>query len=212
MFLQNQAVSSCLIFSTKRRTKIFVISNANSTGTDLIFKTFPKNIHLFFYIVFSLCRKKGPGGLTELDVMNKNPVSLLNELRGSLDYACVSSWGSGTHQLFTMGVTIDGVSYTGTASNKKVAVTSIVDLLWFPCGSGSVCLSSQCGSGSREPNECVSGSGSWSDFKVTKISNFYVMKSLDHLKNLKTGRIPYLGLELTMHVLKSQIRLLRQSP
>jgi hypothetical protein len=52
--------------------------------------------------------------------MNKNPVSLLNELRGSLDYACVSSWGSGTHQLFTMGVTIDGVSYTGTASNKKV--------------------------------------------------------------------------------------------
>jgi hypothetical protein len=29
---------------------------------------------------------------------------------------------------------------------------------------------------------------------------------------LKTGRVPYLGLEeLTMHVLKSQIRLLRQS-
>ncbi len=88
--------------------------------------------------VFSMCRKKGPGGLTELDVMNKNPVSLLNELRGSLDYACVSSWGSGTHQLFTMGVTIDGVSYTGTASNKKVLVISVVDPLWFPCGSGSI--------------------------------------------------------------------------
>jgi len=123
----------------------------NTSGTDLIFKTF-KNIHLltrllFCDTVFSMCRKKGPGGLTELDVMNKNPVSLLNELRGSLDYACVSSWGSGTHQLFTMGVTIDGVSYTGTASNKKVSVTSVVDPLWFPCGSGS-----------REPNECVSGS------------------------------------------------------
>jgi hypothetical protein len=122
--------------------------------------------------------------------MNKNPVSLLNELRGSLDYACVSSWGSGTHQLFTMGVTIDGVSYTGTASNKKVSVTSVVDPLWFPCGSGSFFFLSQCGSGFREPNECVSGSGSWSDFKVTKNSNFYVMKSLEHLKNLKLAGSP----------------------
>jgi hypothetical protein len=31
------------------------------------------------------------------------------------------------------------------------------------------------------------------------------------LKNLKTGRVPYLGLELTMHVLKSQNHLVRQS-
>jgi hypothetical protein len=114
--------------------------------------------------------------------MNKNPVSLLNELRGSLDYACVSSWGSGTHQLFTMGVTIDGVSYTGTASNKKVSGNQC-------CGSVLVSMRirihlflSQCGSGSREPNECVSRSGSWSDFKVTKSSKFYVMKSLDLLK------------------------------
>jgi hypothetical protein len=107
--------------------------------------------------------------------MNKNPVSLLNELRGSLDYACVSSWGSGTHQLFTMGVTIDGVSYTGTASNKKVGT------LYQGCGSALVfmririhLLLSQCGSGSREPNECVPGIRirSWSDFKVTKVRIF----------------------------------------
>jgi hypothetical protein len=41
---------------------------------------------------------------------------------------------------------------------------------------------------------------------------FYVIKSLEHQKNLKTGRILYLGLELAMHVLKSQIHLhVRQS-
>jgi hypothetical protein len=33
-------------------------------------------------------------------------------------------------------------------------------------------------------------------------TSFCVIKSLKHLKNLKTGRVPYLGLELTMHVLK----------
>jgi len=37
------------------------------------------------------------------------------------------------------------------------------------------------------------------------------IKSLKRLKKLKTGRIPYLGLELTMHVIKSQIYLVRQS-
>ncbi len=32
--------------------------------------------------------------------------------------------------------------------------------------------------------------------------SFCVIKSLEHLKNLKTGPVPYLGLELTMHVIK----------
>jgi hypothetical protein len=40
---------------------------------------------------------------------------------------------------------------------------------------------------------------------------FCVIKSLEHLKNVKTGRVPYLGLELTMHVIESQIHLVRQS-
>jgi hypothetical protein len=31
------------------------------------------------------------------------------------------------------------------------------------------------------------------------------------MEHLKTGRVPYLGLELTIHVIKSQIHLVRQS-
>jgi hypothetical protein len=38
-----------------------------------------------------------------------------------------------------------------------------------------------------------------------------VIKSLEHQQNLKTCRIPYLGLELTMHVIKNQIHPVRQS-
>jgi hypothetical protein len=36
-------------------------------------------------------------------------------------------------------------------------------------------------------------------------------KSLDHQKNLKAACFPYLGLELTMHVIKNQIHPVRQS-
>ncbi len=42
-------------------------------------------------------------------------------------------------------------------------------------------------------------------------NTFCVVKSLEHLKNLRTGRILNLGLELTMHVFKSPIHLVRQS-
>jgi hypothetical protein len=34
---------------------------------------------------------------------------------------------------------------------------------------------------------------------------------MEHPKKFRTGRIPYLGLELTMNVIKSQIHLVRQS-
>jgi hypothetical protein len=44
-----------------------------------------------------------------------------------------------------------------------------------------------------------------------KTYTFCVVKSLEHLKNLNTGPVPYLGRELTMHVIKSQIHLMRQS-
>jgi hypothetical protein len=40
---------------------------------------------------------------------------------------------------------------------------------------------------------------------------FCVIKSLEHLENLKNGLALYLGLKLTMHVNKSQIYLVRQS-
>jgi hypothetical protein len=33
---------------------------------------------------------------------------------------------------------------------------------------------------------------------------FYVIKSLQNLNNLKTGHVPYLGLELTMHVITAK--------
>ncbi len=47
-------------------------------------------------------------------------------------------------------------------------VTCLSNQHWFQCGSGSSRLP-QCGkSGSREPNLCGSGSGSRSDFAVTK--------------------------------------------
>ncbi len=41
---------------------------------------------------------------------------------------------------------------------------------------------------------------------------FCVIKSLEHLKNLETRRVPYLDLELTMNVLKSQIHHSWDSP
>ncbi len=41
--------------------------------------------------------------------------------------------------------------------------------------------------------------------------HFLRYKIIEAPKNLKTGRVPNLGLELTMHVLKSQIHLVRQS-
>jgi hypothetical protein len=40
---------------------------------------------------------------------------------------------------------------------------------------------------------------------------FCLIKLLEHQKNFKPGCVPYLGLELTMHVFKSQIRHVRQN-
>ncbi len=38
-----------------------------------------------------------------------------------------------------------------------------------------------------------------------------VIRSLELLKKLKNDHVPYLGIELTIHVIKSQIHLVRQS-
>jgi hypothetical protein len=40
---------------------------------------------------------------------------------------------------------------------------------------------------------------------------FCNIKSLEHLKILKTGRVLYFGIELIIHVIKRQIHLVRQS-
>ena len=46
----------------------------------------------------------------------------MNELRPGLEYVNEATWGSGIHQLFTMGLHIDGAHYTGIAANKKVFI------------------------------------------------------------------------------------------
>jgi len=52
----------------------------------------------------------------------KNPVSLLNEIRGTPpDYVLLGTWGAGPKAVFTMGANIDGVPYSGTGANKKEA-------------------------------------------------------------------------------------------
>jgi len=58
---------------------------------------------------------------TDGSIESKNPVAFLNEIRGALDYVLVGTWGSGNNTVFTMGVNIDGVAYSGAASNKKDA-------------------------------------------------------------------------------------------
>ena len=47
--------------------------------------------------------------------------SFLNEIRGTVDYILLGTWGSGPQQVFTMGANIDGVPYSGNGPNKKDA-------------------------------------------------------------------------------------------
>lgn len=51
----------------------------------------------------------------------KNPVAFLNEVRGPVDYEELGTWGTGPNMVFTMGVNIDGIPYSGTGPNKKDA-------------------------------------------------------------------------------------------
>jgi hypothetical protein len=47
--------------------------------------------------------------------------------------------------------------------------------------------------------------------RITSRNTFLRYEIIVVLKKFKTGRVPYLGLELTMHVIKSQINLVRRS-
>jgi len=51
----------------------------------------------------------------------KNPVAFLNEIRGTVDYMLLGTWGTGPNVVFTMGVNIEGVPYSGNGPNKKDA-------------------------------------------------------------------------------------------
>jgi len=54
-------------------------------------------------------------------IEQKNPIAFLNEIRGSVDYVDLGTWGQGPSTSFTVGANIDGVPYSGTAENKKDA-------------------------------------------------------------------------------------------
>ncbi|XP_053409004.1 double-stranded RNA-specific editase 1-like [Mercenaria mercenaria] len=51
----------------------------------------------------------------------KNPIMILNELKPNLKYECMSETGDKHSKTFTMAVTVDGETFTGTAKNKKLA-------------------------------------------------------------------------------------------
>ncbi|XP_050296236.1 double-stranded RNA-specific editase Adar isoform X2 [Anthonomus grandis grandis] len=60
---------------------------------------------------------------TEINLTDKNPVSILNELRVGLKYEVVSSSGPPHSPIFTVCVVVDGQEYYGTGASKKAART-----------------------------------------------------------------------------------------
>merc|ERR1712179_890337 len=71
--------------------------------------------------VNTACRKRPMAMPSEENIEAKNPVSFLNEIRGATEYILLGTWGSGHDTVFTMGVNIDGVAYSGSGPNKKDA-------------------------------------------------------------------------------------------
>lgn len=59
----------------------------------------------------------GAGGSVE----QKNPVAFLNEIRGNVDYQELGTWGTGPNLVYTLGVNIDGIDYSGSGPSKKEA-------------------------------------------------------------------------------------------
>ena len=51
----------------------------------------------------------------------KNPVMSLNELKPGLAYECAETGSTPLTKQFTMSVLIDGVTFEGTGSSKKLA-------------------------------------------------------------------------------------------
>merc|ERR1712226_1520795 len=71
--------------------------------------------------VNTACRKRPMAMPSEENIEAKNPVSFLNEIRGATEYILLGTRGSGHDTVFTMGVNIDGVAYSGSGPNKKDA-------------------------------------------------------------------------------------------
>jgi len=62
-------------------------------------------------------RPKGPKVLPE-NPTSKHPVALLNEMEGAQEFNTYVE-GTSPHQMFTMSVTLNGVTYTGEAAKSK---------------------------------------------------------------------------------------------
>lgn len=58
---------------------------------------------------------------TEINFTERNPVSILNELRGGLKYEVESVAGPPHSPIFTVFVELDGQKYYGVGTSKKVA-------------------------------------------------------------------------------------------
>ncbi|XP_030752272.1 double-stranded RNA-specific editase Adar isoform X2 [Sitophilus oryzae] len=58
---------------------------------------------------------------TEIDITEKNPVSILNELRVGLKYEVEAVSGPPHHPVFNVRVEVDGQTYHGSGQSKKIA-------------------------------------------------------------------------------------------
>jgi len=66
--------------------------------------------------------RKRPAPMTEQgSIEQKNPVAFLNEIRGNVEYTQLGSWGTGPNLVFSMGLNIDGMPFSGTGPSKKEA-------------------------------------------------------------------------------------------
>ena len=64
-------------------------------------------------------RKRGMSEQGSLE--QKNPVAFLNEIRGNTEYSDLGRWGTPPNIVFSVGVNIDGVPYSGSGPSKKEA-------------------------------------------------------------------------------------------
>ena len=63
-------------------------------------------------------------GPSEEALGSKNPVAFLNEIRGQVEYLELGHKGLGPNIIYSIGVNIDGVPYSGEGPSKKDAKKS----------------------------------------------------------------------------------------
>lgn len=68
--------------------------------------------------MYQVKRKKGD---VQINITERNPVSVLNELRVGLKYDVLEQSGPSHAPMFTVSVEVDGQKYTGSGRSKKIA-------------------------------------------------------------------------------------------